>query len=143
MKRVTCMAVVGVTLLAVPLPAAAAADQGLIYFNIGAGNDSCGAWTKGREAAGKGIEVQKTQDGIDRVRREQWLQGYITATNVWLLPEDRGAERHLSEGTDQPGIMAWIDNYCAAHPLEQRALAAKALTDELSAKWLAAHSARK
>jgi hypothetical protein len=29
-------------------------------------------------------------------------------------------------GTDREGVLAWIDNYCHAHPLEQISLAAVA-----------------
>ena len=40
----------------------------------------------------------------------------LTAVSRWFLPDDRGVVRNLAEGTDNAGLMAWIDNYCAAHP---------------------------
>jgi hypothetical protein len=38
----------------------------------------------------------------------------------------------VAEGTDINGVFAWIDTYCAAHPLDPIAKAAIALVVELS-----------
>jgi hypothetical protein len=71
--------------------------------------------------------------------REGWVKGFLTGANVWLLPNDRNAARSLTESTDLDGVFAWIDNYCAAHPLVDLVSATTGLIQELSAKWLAAH----
>ena len=51
--------------------------------------------------------------------------------------------RNLSEGMEGPAREAWIDTYCAAHPLDDLSAATRALVTELTGKWLAAHPAHK
>lgn len=131
MKRLACIAVIGASLVVAPLPAAGA-DDGATYAVMGAGNVSCGTWTQERKS-------QTVLDQIVHLERESWMLGYITALNSWYLPDDRGVVRDLAEGTDNAGLMAWIDNYCAAHPLNALTEAAIHLADELMVKWHAAH----
>jgi hypothetical protein len=57
----------------------------------------------------------------------QWVIGYISAFNVYRSPTG-----NLTAGTDTNGIYAWIDNYCAARPLDTIVKATDALIDELS-----------
>jgi hypothetical protein len=47
---------------------------------------------------------------------------------------------HLSEGTDRPELMAWIENYCRAHPRDDVAAASYALAEDLFDKWRGAHA---
>jgi hypothetical protein len=56
-----------------------------------------------------------------------WIQGFITAYNF-----DVPGPSDLTKGTDVDGLQAWMDNYCAQHPLANIADAAIALVDELS-----------
>ena len=164
MKRMACVTVVGLSLLVAPLPAAGAEPhtiplnglgQGQIRQNApssearlavhgNGGTDSCGSWTQGRAEACKDDTIHmSTQAASDRLMRESWVYGFITAINWSILPSDRGVVRDLAEDTDNRGLFAYIDNYCAVHPLETVYVAATDLTNELLAKWLAAHPARK
>jgi hypothetical protein len=43
-------------------------------------------------------------------------------------PDDNS---HQKQGEDWLGVMAWIDKYCAAHPLDKLYTAANALENEL------------
>lgn len=138
MKRIVYIAVIGASLIAASLPAARS-DAGRTARILAPGYDSCGAWSQGREAAGTGNTFAFTLAGSDRLARESWVNGYISAFNEWLLPYDRGVARDLSEGTDAQGLMAWIDNYCSAHPLDQVVDATAALATELATEWIAAH----
>ena len=146
MQRIIYMAVVGALFIGAPM-SALGANSGTNYMVRGGGTDSCGSWTLAREAAGKGEAVVGGQLAIDRVRRENWVMGYLSALNLWYLdyvPHDSTLNLFdLTESTDVPGLFAWIDNYCAAHPLDHLSEATKALTIELVDKWLTAHPARR
>jgi hypothetical protein len=61
---------------------------------------------------------------------DSWLNGYITAYNQYV-PLAKG---DVATGTDANGLTGWIDNYCAAHPLDYVAQAATALITELRAR---------
>jgi hypothetical protein len=85
------------------------------YGVLGQGTTSCGEWTKAR-----------TEKQWPEVAKVNWLMGYLTAFNIWGAgPSD------ISEGTDPEGVGAWIDNYCAQHPLDSLAKAAEQLIYEL------------
>jgi hypothetical protein len=121
MKRIACVTVVGVSLLAAPLSAAAADGSGLVGV-------SCGTWTQGR----------KSTDDALQFSRESFVLGFMSAIARLFLPVGSS----LSEGTDVEGLFSYIDNYCAAHPLDNLAAASEVLSRELVAKWHAAHPAR-
>jgi 2-methylcitrate dehydratase PrpD len=67
--------------------------------------------------------------GLDQYVLESWVQGFLTATNVFFT-----GSSDLSHGTDSEGIMAWVDNYCKEHPLETLATAAVDLVFQLMAR---------
>ena len=77
----------------------------------GLGLLSCGRWTTER-AAQPASEM--------RVALTTWLGGYISGYNF------RGGGDIL-KGVDFDGAVAWVDNYCAAHPLDTVAYAAGGL----------------
>jgi hypothetical protein len=68
---------------------------------FGAGNSvSCGTWTKIR--------------GSNQARpAEQWVAGYLSGVNM------TSDKRDILGDTDGDGVMAWLDNYCQAHPLDK------------------------
>ena len=80
---------------------------------IGAGNNSCGAWTAAK-SSGKRIEYVG------------WLLGYATGVNV-----EKGAARDVLKDTDADAIVGWMDNFCANAPLVRIEMAAEALIGEL------------
>jgi hypothetical protein len=91
----------------------------------GAGQVSCGAWLEGRQ-----IPREQTPPGDHRREgREQWLLGYITASN---LHTPNHAD--LMAGTDPPGVYAWVDRWCRAHPLKTIYNAANELIIELTGR---------
>ena len=138
MRHISCIGIVVALLLAAPVPVAAA-ELGNAIMNMSPGDSSCGHWTNERGVAGRGLSISVTQEGMPLVEMEGWVRGYITAMNYWVIPRDRDGIRNLTEGTDTEGIMAWIDNYCAAHPLDLLDDATMALTAESRTKWLIAH----
>jgi len=88
-------------------PANAASTQFTIH---GQGTVSCGVWKQARLT--------------DRWYPESgWVLGYLTAYNEyhWTKTDD------IASGTDSDGIAAWIDGYCAVHPLNTIAQAARQL----------------
>ena len=60
-----------------------------------------------------------------------WLQGYISAYNVYA-PWDKGvAARNIAKGTDVYEWELWITNYCTAHPFESYIQAVSAMMQYL------------
>jgi hypothetical protein len=108
--------------------AAEAAEGRSQFMVLGAGFSSCESWTNDR-----GV------DGANSRYKEQWVLGYITAMNNWVLPADRGAARDLAEGTGAEGLLAWMDEYCAANPQTNVGNAVALLGSEFQDRWGAAH----
>lgn len=113
MKRVVLVAL----FMAVALPAGAA-DQNRGHNILGVGINSCGIWQEDRKKDGLGSRVH-----------ENWVVGYISGYNAWV-----DGKADISEGTDVPGLLAWIDNYCAQNPLDKIATAANALINHLRSR---------
>jgi hypothetical protein len=65
------------------------------------GMESCGAWMQTRQ--------MKTPI---KMLMEQWITGWLDRANFNLDPD-------ILEGEDWLGVMARIDKYCAAHPLDK------------------------
>jgi len=82
---------------------------------MGSGNVSCGAWTEHRRRA-----------VVLALSEEAWVQGFVTAYNAYVAP-DGG----LQASIDAAGVAGWMDNYCQANPLDNVAVAAQHLVEEL------------
>ena len=82
---------------------------------LGEGNTSCGRWADLRRGSPVG-----PPEGA-------WVLGFITA--ISHNSASHGVD--ITQGIDAWGAMHWIDNYCAAHPLDKIETAATALTIEL------------
>ena len=65
---------------------------------------------------------------MDLATQTAWVQGFISAFNYY----GGATAPDIASGTDANGVFAWIDNYCAAHPLDTIATATIALVSELS-----------
>ena len=67
------------------------------------------------------------EDGRGKMDNSIWVAGYLTAIN------ERVAKRsNVASGTDPESWDLWINNYCAARPLETLSSAATSLVAELS-----------
>src|SRR5271163_463744 len=93
------------------LPTAPNAQKVMIW---GSGYTSCGSWTK------------DANNGPVHYQREGWLLGFVSGYN-WYA-EDRGEDIKLEDGN---ALVAWVDNYCSKRPLDNIAIAASHLIDEL------------
>jgi hypothetical protein len=98
-------------------PSVAQAADAPSYPILGAGNLSCGAWK----------EHRSNHDELE-ASMKSWVLGFITAENVWNVVLRHSA---ISATTDADGLFGWIDNYCAAHPLETVSAATLELSSEL------------
>jgi hypothetical protein len=76
----------------------------------GAGLYSCGEWT--------------VATPNNRGQFIPWLQGYLSGLSAAL-------QRDVLQGTDRDAVVAWMDNYCRAHPLDKVADGAMRLFIEL------------
>nr|TFG52931.1 MAG: hypothetical protein E4H34_04365 [Hyphomicrobiales bacterium] len=129
MRNIAGVIVLGAGLMTAPA-ISVAADSPSQFMVMGVGYNSCEAWTGDRNA----------NEAISRVK-EQWVFGYVTAVNNWLLPGDRGAARDLAEGANAAGVLAWMDEYCLANPGANVGNAVALLVRAFQDRWLAAHPA--
>jgi len=85
----------------------------------GPGGSSCAIWTTARKDANAGAN------------NVSWLLGYVTAYGRygWSLSSNIAAD------TDNIGLVAWMDKYCSAHPLEEIEDAAHGLVLELGERF--------
>jgi hypothetical protein len=90
--------------------------QGRLVFGQGV-STSCGSWTQARQTRSPNIGLSA-----------QWVAGYLSGLNA----ENTGPDPLA--GTDFDGLMAWIDNYCRANPLQLVASAADQLMAELRSR---------
>ena len=104
------------TLITLPISCQARPNQEGAYEVLGGGTISC---AKNR--------ADKSNDR--NFINGAWIQRYLNAVNVF-----GDGPSHLAKGTNAEGIMTWIDNYCAQHPGDSLAVAAKALVNELTEK---------
>ena len=98
------------------LLAAAPAHAASQYVIFGAGSRPCGGWLQVRSQALPESAVLQS-----------WLLGYITSVNANLL----SVSQDVTAGAGADALFTWIDNYCAAHPLDSLARAASAMLDSL------------
>lgn len=68
---------------------------------VGWGNRSCGDWSDAKQ-----------KDDWLRAVYKGWLGGFVSGLNF--------ASQHgdITATTDFNGLVAWVDNYCAANPLD-------------------------
>jgi hypothetical protein len=95
---------------------ARAANQ---YVIFGAGSRPCGSWLQLR-----------SQALPDSAILQSWVLGYVTSVNANLL----SVNQDVTAGAAPDALFSWIDNYCAAHPLDSLARAASALLDSFLVK---------
>jgi hypothetical protein len=98
----------------------------------GWGPESCGAWTN--------VEAQRPQvksngmmfgGGSEVAAQTQWVLGFVSAFNLY-----QGPTPDLLHNVDADSVFAWIDNYCASHPLNRISTATIALILDLSKRQL-------
>jgi hypothetical protein len=102
--------------LSVAAPCRAAGNQ---YVIFGAGSRPCGSWLQLRSQALPESAILQS-----------WVLGYVTSVNANLLSVDQD----VTAGAAPDALFSWIDNYCAAHPLDSLARAAGAMLDSLLVK---------
>ena len=105
--------IAAVALFAVP---SYASDQ---YVIFGAGGRPCGNWLQVR-----------SQALPDSAVLQSWVLGYVTSVNANVLT----VGQDVAKGDNPEALFTWIDDYCAAHPLDSVARAAGSLVDSLRTK---------
>ena len=96
--------------------------QGVSIRVLGAGTQSCGDWTSTQGSS-------EFVNQMTHLAMIQWMNGYLTAMQQ-AMPHIVAQIR----STDMSGMTGWIDQWCAAHPLDNVAGATQALVGELSAR---------
>jgi hypothetical protein len=77
--------------------------------------DSCGYWIQERRKGANGSQLW-----------EGWILGFITGLNVFGTNNGNVAPDVKAEG-----LQAWVDQYCADHPLDSISVAAVKLAEAL------------
>jgi hypothetical protein len=93
-----------------------ASDQ---YVIFGAGGRPCGNWLQVR-----------SQALPDSAVLQSWVLGYVTSVNANVLT----VGQDVTKGENPDALFTWVDDYCAAHPLDSVARAAGSLVDSLRTK---------
>ena len=81
------------------------------------GENSCGAW----------LATDRDYRSLNRAAALNWVLGHVSGVS-------QVAGQDLLAGADQASIAAWLDQYCAANPLDGLPRAATVLVNELSAR---------
>ena len=116
MRRViACLILAAVLMIA---DAAAASDDNSVVHIIGFGRGSCGNWTASAREYSPDRRI--TPSSLVHVKQIQWVLGYLSGVGKFTASIDP------LNNMDGEGVMAWIDNYCRDHPVEQIVEAATA-----------------
>lgn len=78
-------------------------------------------------SCGKWISVRKDSDGLPAHEYEMWVLGLISGMNM-------RSSSAQARGPDTDALFVWIDQYCAAHPLDLLLTAADKLDHELEGR---------
>jgi|SRR6266487_4038328 hypothetical protein len=84
---------------------------------IGYGLESCGEWTY----------VRRTENATNLLYAS-WALGYLSGVNA---ANENFTKKDLLERQDARGLLAWMDNYCRANPLDKIGKALGMLVNEL------------
>jgi hypothetical protein len=98
----------------------ASAPDAYAFTTLGEGTMSCGEWVDRRRAEPKRVLPEAA-----------WVSGYVTAM---ARLDSAKTGREIARGLEGAGLDHWIDNYCAAHPLENLETAAFNLVADLKAR---------
>jgi hypothetical protein len=128
MRKLACL----LALLTLALCRGAEAKVGVVIR--GEGYRSCGTWTKAQEHRQVGAEgaMSLGPNDIALAMQISWVLGYLSAFNVYVQRDKESENADIATGVDFSGLYVWIDNYCAAHPLDTILTATDALITELS-----------
>jgi hypothetical protein len=82
---------------------------------------SCGAWTN---------EIRGT---TKRAQLEAWVLGFLSGwgETISSAPESLVVARDPLANTTTAAVIAWMNNYCAQHPLDVLTEATRHLMDEI------------
>jgi hypothetical protein len=112
MRKLAVGVVLGAIMVCAP---SIASDRAGTYVAVGPGFSSCGAWL---------------QSGVDfRFEYVSWVEGFVSAYNEFVW-----GGKNIMDSTDSAGMEAWLNSYCAAHPVDSVAQAANAFIEEMKAK---------
>lgn len=114
-----CMLVLGMGgPMGAPAPASAAEGVGRIPTELGPGVKSCVRWMEERQI-----------DGAAAWQYQQWLLGYVSAYNRWIV-----TGKDVTAGQTATGLFNWIDGYCRENPMTTFANATDALIEHLNTR---------
>jgi hypothetical protein len=99
---------------AIALVSAPAQDKVIQYYGF-PGSDSCANWTENRKNRLSSNQVL-----------EGWVLGFVTGYNQY-----GASDGGTTQGGNATAILGWMDQYCAANPLDSVYWASTKLVSEL------------
>jgi hypothetical protein len=121
-KATSVVAVAGVAL-------SAGQASGREYVIWGQGSASCGEYVQAADAERKERPANAKPDTVYDRNYQAFVgfaDGYLSGVNAVL------SDGMVGKHSDHAGRMAWLENYCRAHPLSQYVEAVGSLWDDLS-----------
>jgi hypothetical protein len=117
----SALLVVSMTAVTGTVPVYQTKSPSYLPHRYGAGRFTCGAWVEGRRKS-----TRELQDPLE-VIMTTWAEGFLSAATLflWAKPGLR------LKDTDESGIKAYLDKYCAEHPLDAFSDATTELVGEL------------
>lgn len=95
--------------------AAQDSEKNSAYIYSYPGYDTCGNWTENRKFPN--IRTQAL---------EGWVLGFVSGYNMYEDPKG-----NVAPSVSASGLLAWVDQYCAANPLDSLTTAGVKLVIEL------------
>jgi hypothetical protein len=86
---------------------------------LGSGSSSCGAWGAHIRQYNPGGSI--TPGSLSSLQESAWVVGFLSG--VGFMGQGRADPL---DGMDYDGVIAWVNNYCQGHPIENIAQAAAA-----------------
>src|SRR5262245_16180541 len=86
-------------------------QAGETWMVTGVGQFSCGHWLQNKPT--RSIGPYASSYNLPAALDEQWVLGFLSAFNYY-----GNGSGDVHHGTDNEGVYAWIDNYCATHPMD-------------------------
>ena len=116
------------------------AQGGPQVFISGLGYNSCGKYLAAVHdhppGAGKFLTRPEGQFSDDHFRYGDWLNGFFTATDMWITHEPNGIK------SDAAAIDVWIRKWCEQNPTKRLADAAWAFVWDQRQEYLQSYFAR-
>ena len=125
----TKLVIAGMLVVALAVPAMA---QKGVFFALGDGMRGCGEFIKSVEAERKERPANARPNAVYNIYYSSFISfadGFLSGANF-----TDAANSRIGQGTDEDGMMLWLENYCRKNPLATYIGAVIALRKDLATR---------